>query len=399
MVKLFAKTAGVSFPGAGQLKETAAAWSKPKQSGKAAKQAKADGPNRSIRLGKLSFKMNKQLGQHLLKNPGVVAKIVQAADIKRSDVVLEIGPGTGNLTIQLCSLARKVVAIEIDSRMAAEVKKRCLSQGYNNIEIKEGDALKTDYGQFHICLANLPYQISSPFLFKLISHPQHWRCAVLMFQKEFGERILAQPGEAMYCRLGVNTQVFCSVTRVCNVAAASFNPPPKVDSIAVKIIPKQRVEIVGSNDILQLCGLQLDYAQWDGMLRILFSRKRRTLAASLKSSKTARRLMTLSEARALMTGAAGDITGPISERCTHFKQQIDTILRQLVTPGYETGWAQRRTIELSIEELLVLQKQLHEAGIFFVEANNVNAGEQMFEPAEQPGEESDIEEEGDIDDV
>eukprot|EP00918_Siedleckia_nematoides_P081305 GHVU01178322.1.p1 GENE.GHVU01178322.1~~GHVU01178322.1.p1 ORF type:complete len:176 (+),score=4.94 GHVU01178322.1:781-1308(+) len=122
--------------------------------------------------------------------------------------------------------------------MIAEVKKRALSEGYTNLEAKEGDALKSDLGKFDVCAANLPYQISSPFIFKLVSHPNKYRCAVLMFQKEFAERLVANAGDKLYCRLSVNAQLFCKISRVCTVVAANFNPPPKVDSVVVKVVPR-----------------------------------------------------------------------------------------------------------------------------------------------------------------
>lgn len=224
------------------------------------------------------FKMNKLLGQHLLRNPGIVKKIIDAANINRSDVVLEIGPGTGNLTVQLCGLARKVRALEIDSRMVAEVKKRMLNAGFTNFEIVQGDALKSPFGEFQVCTANLPYQISSPFLFRLLSNKTRFRCAVLMFQKEFGERLVALPNDKNYCRLGVNAQLFCTITRVCHVDRKSFNPPPKVDSIVVKLVPKKTKT-------------RIDYFQWDAMLRLIFSRKRKTLRAIFCQNKALRTLL------------------------------------------------------------------------------------------------------------
>lgn len=112
---------------------------------------------------KPGMKMNKKLGQHLLSNPGIVQKIIESAQITKSDTVLEIGPGTGNLTMQLCTLAKKVRCIEIDQRMVAELKKRAMASGHTNLEVLKGDALKTDFGYFTLCVANLPYQISSMF--------------------------------------------------------------------------------------------------------------------------------------------------------------------------------------------------------------------------------------------
>eukprot|EP00917_Polyrhabdina_sp_WS-2016_P024927 GHVP01053764.1.p1 GENE.GHVP01053764.1~~GHVP01053764.1.p1 ORF type:complete len:315 (+),score=53.87 GHVP01053764.1:74-946(+) len=215
--------------------------------------------------------LDKKKGQHLLKNPGILDKIIQSAGLRQTDTVLEIGPGTGNLTMRLLPLVTKVIAFDIDPRMVNEVKKRSLNQGYMNLEVRVGDALKSDFGNFHVCTANLPYQISSPFVFKLLSHPNRWRCAVLMFQREFAERLVAQPGEGYYCRLTVNTQLFCNVSRVCKVAPGSFNPPPKVESMVVRMTPKEEKN-------------EVDFKEWDGMIRICFGRKNRMMRANFHTT-------------------------------------------------------------------------------------------------------------------
>jgi 18S rRNA (adenine1779-N6/adenine1780-N6)-dimethyltransferase len=218
---------------------------------------------------KLSLPMNKAFGQHLLRNPGILQQIIEAANIKQSDTVLEIGPGTGNLTVKLCPLAKKVIAMEIDARMIAEVKKRAAVLGLMNLQVIEGDAIKTEFPtQFDVCVANLPYQISSPFTFKLLQ--SKFRCAVVMFQKEFAERLVAKVGDPLYGRLAVNTQLRCDVKRVCKVSRNSFNPPPEVDSMVVKFEPKKN----GTVDV--------DLNEFDGLLRICFNRKNRTLNAQFK---------------------------------------------------------------------------------------------------------------------
>ncbi|KAH8584470.1 dimethyladenosine transferase [Cryptosporidium sp. chipmunk genotype I] len=217
--------------------------------------------------------LDKKKGQHLLKNTGILDKIISAADIKPTDTVLEIGPGTGNLTMRLLPLARKVVAFDIDPRMVAEVKKRSVNSGFNNLEVREGDALRSSLGDFDICTANLPYQISSPFVFKLLSLQNKYRCAVLMFQEEFALRLLAEPGDKHYCRLSVNTKLFSKVTRVCKVAPGSFNPPPKVNSMVVKFEPKK-------------IPVSVNFREWDGLMRICFSRKKKTIRANFNNSST-----------------------------------------------------------------------------------------------------------------
>ncbi|KAF8823010.1 putative ribosomal Rna (adenine(1779)-N(6)/adenine(1780)-N(6))- dimethyltransferase [Cardiosporidium cionae] len=214
----------------------------------------------------IGLQLHKRFGQHMLKNPGILDKIVSAADIKSSETVLEIGPGTGNLTVRLLPLAKKVRVIDIDERMVNEVKKRAFALGHTNLEVLQGDALRTDFGRFDICTANLPYQISSPFIFRLLAHRPSFRCAVLMFQKEFAERLLAEPNEKNYGRLAINVRLFCKVSRVCKVSAGSFNPAPQVDSMIVKLTPRNPP-------------LQVDFQEWDGLMRICFSCKRKTLNA------------------------------------------------------------------------------------------------------------------------
>lgn len=210
---------------------------------------------------------NKKHGQHLLKNPGILDKIVAACDLKPSDTCFEIGPGTGNLTMRLLETSKKVIAFEIDGRMASEVRKRAMSAGRPNLEVQEGDCLRSAWPAFDVCAANLPYQISSPFTFRLLAHRPSFRCAVLMFQKEFAERLIADVGESQYGRLALNTRLFVKVSCVCKVSRGSFNPPPEVDSMVVKVVPRDPP-------------IEVDFKEWDGLMRICFSRKRKTLRAS-----------------------------------------------------------------------------------------------------------------------
>eukprot|EP00913_Durusdinium_trenchii_P017201 g16174.t1 len=168
---------------------------------------------------------NKKFGQHLLRNPGIVDKILNAAELKPSDVAFEIAkPSPG---------CKRVIACEIDPRMAAEVRKRCSGTGRTNLEVRESDVLKEKWPIFDVCVANLP--ISSPFTFKLLAHRPAFRCAVLMFQKEFAERLIAQVGDSQYGRLAVNTSLFVKVSCVCKVGRMNFTPPPEVDSMVLEL--------------------------------------------------------------------------------------------------------------------------------------------------------------------
>ncbi|CAK7272513.1 Dimethyladenosine transferase [Sporothrix epigloea] len=203
------------------------------------------------------FKFNTNIGQHILKNPGVADAIVNKAELKPTDVVLEIGP------------------VELDPRMAAEVTKRVQgTPAQKKLEVLLGDAIKTEFPPFDVCISNTPYQLSSPLVFKLLSLPNPPRTAVLMFQKEFAQRLVARPGDTLYCRLSVNAQFFARITHVLKVGKANFKPPPQVESAVVRITPKTGAEKPKFN-----------FAEMDGMLRITFTRKNRTLRASFVSKE------------------------------------------------------------------------------------------------------------------
>uniref|UniRef100_A0A8C8IZ56 rRNA adenine N(6)-methyltransferase n=1 Tax=Oncorhynchus tshawytscha TaxID=74940 RepID=A0A8C8IZ56_ONCTS len=208
---------------------------------------------------------NTGLGQHILKNPLVVNGIIEKAALRPTDVVLEVGPGTGNMTVKLLEKAKKVVACELDGRLVAELQKRVqCTPMQTKLQILVGDVLKTELPFFDVCVANLPYQISSPFVFKLLLHRPFFRCAVLMFQREFAMRLVAKPGDKLYCRLSINTQLLARVDHLMKVGKNNFRPPPKVESSVVRIEPKNPPPPV-------------NFQEWDGLVRIAFVRKNKTL--------------------------------------------------------------------------------------------------------------------------
>ncbi|NXI43925.1 DIM1 transferase, partial [Galbula dea] len=215
---------------------------------------------------------NTGAGQHILKNPLVVNSIIEKAALRRTDVILEVGPGTGNLTVKMLEKVKKVIAFEIDPRLVGELQKRVQGTSLaNKLEIKVGDVLKTDLPFFDACVANLPYQISSPFVFKLLLHRPFFRCAILMFQREFALRLVAKPGTKLYCRLSINTQLLARVDHLMKVGKNNFRPPPKVESSVVRIEPKNPPP-------------PINFQEWDGLVRIAFVRKNKTLSAAFKSS-------------------------------------------------------------------------------------------------------------------
>ena len=223
--------------------------------------------------GNVGFAMNKARGQHLLKNQNIIKEIVVKSGLTPSQTVLEIGPGTGNLTTLLMEQAKKVIAIEIDPRMVAQlVKRMSILENYSKLDLKQGDVLKQRLPEFDLCIANIPYQISSPIVFKLLSHRPLFKCAVLLVQKEFAMRLIAKPNSEFYCRLSANVQLLAKCDHLIKVGKNNFQPPPKVDSSVVRIEP-----LLNLPDI--------NFIEWDGLLRICFSRKNKTLGAIFKQKK------------------------------------------------------------------------------------------------------------------
>ncbi|SBT72386.1 dimethyladenosine transferase, putative [Plasmodium malariae] len=288
---------------------------------------------------KMNLILYKKHGQHLLKNPGILDKIIFAANIKSSDVVLEIGCGTGNLTIKLLPIAKKVITIDIDSRMINEVKKRCLYEGYNNLEIYEGDAIKTVFPKFDIC--------TGPLIFKLIAHRPLFKCAVLMFQKEFAERMLANVGDSKYSRLTVNVKLFCKVIKIFNVDRSSFNPPPKVDSIILKLIPKENIFLV-------------NFDEWDNLLRICFSRKRKTLHAIFKRNA----ILNMLEHNYKNSCTFNKIV-PINYP---FKKYCLDILKDI-------NMCEKRSVNLEENDFLKLLLEFNKKGIHFFNISSIKTSE------------------------
>jgi 16S rRNA (adenine1518-N6/adenine1519-N6)-dimethyltransferase len=187
-------------------------------------------------------RLRKDLGQHFLRDEAVLDAIVAAADLRPGQRVLEVGPGPGNLTARLASAVGpkgKVVAIEADKALAAALTGR-----WPNVEVVVGDAVQADlvaFGRFDRIVANLPYLISGPitvaFLDLLRDPAARWGRAVLMYQREFAERLLAAAGDSAYGRLSVHAARRVAVAKVREVPPGAFDPPPKVDSLVVRLDP------------------------------------------------------------------------------------------------------------------------------------------------------------------
>lgn len=289
------------------------------------------------------FKFNTDLGQHILKNPLVAQGIVDKAGIKPSDIVLEVGPGTGNLTVRILEKARKVVAVEMDPRMAAELTKRVHgTSGEKKLEIMLGDFMKTELPYFDVCISNTPYQISSPLVFKLINQPKPPRVSILMFQREFALRLLARPGDSLYCRLSANVQMWANVTHIMKVGKNNFRPPPKVESSVV------RIEVKNPRP-------KVDYNEWDGLLRIVFVRKNRTISAGFKSTTVIEILEKNYKAYLAINNEMVDDQVNMTDIV---KGKIESVLE-------ETGMSKMRAGKCDQNDFLRLLYAFHQVGIHF----------------------------------
>ncbi|GMH58982.1 hypothetical protein TL16_g02732, partial [Triparma laevis f. inornata] len=281
----------------------------------------------------------KAYGQNFLKNPAIIDAIVQKSRIKPQDTVLEIGPGTGNLTVKLLERCQKLNAIEYDPRMVREVSKRVegTTDGHK-LTVIHGDALKTSFPFFNVCVANVPYQISSGLVFKLLGHRPFFRCAVMMFQEEFALRLSARPGENLYCRLSVNTQLLARVDQLMKVGRNNFRPPPKVESRVVRIEPRNPPPPV-------------NFTEWDGMVRLLFNRKNKTIFSVLNNKSTYKVLEeNVKTKKAFEEREMGEEKGEERKGEVDVKQEF---------------YKDKRVTRLDIDDLLKLLSEFNKRGIHF----------------------------------
>ncbi|XP_022866604.1 ribosomal RNA small subunit methyltransferase-like [Olea europaea var. sylvestris] len=321
---------------------------------------------------------HKSKGQHILKNPLLIDSIIQKSGIKPTDVVLEIGPGIGNLTEKLLEVGKSVIAVELDPCMVLELQRRFQGTPSSaRLQVIQGDVLKCDLPCFDICVANIPYQISSPLTFKLLAHRPLFRCAVIMFQREIAMRLVAQPGDNLYCRLSVNTQLLARVNHLLKVGKNNFRPPPKVDSSVIRIEPRKLLPSV-------------NIKEWDGLVRICFNQKNKTLGSIFrqkttlsilaKNHKTLQALQLSHEGlddteMAMCITALGDILGDLSmdsdegkdedmeidegdTKASDFKDRVLGVLK-------EGGFEEKRSSKLTQGDFMHLLSLFNKAGIHF----------------------------------
>ncbi len=213
-------------------------------------------------IRELGIRPSKRLGQHYLLDEGIANRQVQYANIRKSDTVLEIGPGLGILTNIMSKRAKRVIAIEMDP-----VNADYLHREIPDAEIITGDVLKVSFPSFDKVVSNLPFNISSPLTFKLLD--QEFELGILMYQKEFAQRLVASKGNSDYSRLSVNAyyRAECEILEV--VPRSAFFPEPNVDASIVKIIPRPPPFKVAKED------------HFLRLVKALFSHRRKQIGNSL----------------------------------------------------------------------------------------------------------------------
>jgi 16S rRNA (adenine1518-N6/adenine1519-N6)-dimethyltransferase len=214
----------------------------------------------------------KHLGQNFLFDPSILLKIIRSADLSNKDTVVEIGPGPGRLTRLLAERVSKVIAIEIDRYLYDTLREEL--RDLDNIDLVLGDALKFPFERLeHFkVVANIPYYITTPIIFRLIEARRVVESITLTIQKEVAERIVAKPGGKDYGVLSIGTQFYTAPELKFIIPKEAFRPMPKVDSavIYMKMLREPAVSVH-------------DEAVFFKVVKASFSQRRKTLSNSLKS--------------------------------------------------------------------------------------------------------------------
>lgn len=223
-----------------------------------------------------SFKPTKKLGQNFLKNHTIVNKIIEAAELGRSDHVIEVGPGYGVLTEKILEQVNRLYAIEKDKTLYLHLKNKFSS--FKNFEIFNDDILSLDIKKFKKnntikFISNLPYNITSPVLSLLLENRNMFSSIVIMVQKEVGERIISAPGTKIYGSLSVISQTYFDIKKICSVPSSAFKPKPKVDSIVLRLVPTTCYSQKITDSLL-----------FKNVVQSSFSSRRKMISNSLKSS-------------------------------------------------------------------------------------------------------------------
>jgi 16S rRNA (adenine1518-N6/adenine1519-N6)-dimethyltransferase len=193
-------------------------------------------------LAKSGLRPKKSLGQHFLEDHGIIDKIITLIQLNKNDVVVEIGPGTGALTIPVLPYVCHLIAIEKDRLLINLLRKKLSAEEGKKITLISGDALKIDFKKISDdfkqkirIIGNIPYNISSPLLERLILYRAYIKSATLMFQHEFALRLITPPGQRKCSALTIISQYYAEISPVIKIKRDAFFPIPKVDSMVLKM--------------------------------------------------------------------------------------------------------------------------------------------------------------------
>jgi 16S rRNA (adenine1518-N6/adenine1519-N6)-dimethyltransferase len=223
-------------------------------------------------LRKLKIHPRKSLGQNFLTNRNIAERIVKLSGAKKDETIIEIGVGTGVLTEEIAKHAKNVIGFEIDRNMR-KLHRDLLSM--DNVEIIYDDFLKQDLYNYSVdklkYIANIPYNITSPLLEKIVFNGPKFISAVFMVQKEFAERMLARHGSKKYGSMTVKLKTFLNINREMNISKRNFYPVPNIDTVVIKLDFRKNIPIDFSNR-----------KAFNSFVNVCFSHRRKQLKNNLK---------------------------------------------------------------------------------------------------------------------
>jgi len=214
----------------------------------------------------------KHLGQNFLYDPFIIERIIRASELEPEDLVVEIGPGPGKMTRMLAEMVEKVIAIELDDNLYEKLKSEL--GDFSNVELVHGDALEYPYGGlpgFKV-VANIPYYITTPIIFRLLDSKENLKSMTLTVQKEVAQRIVAKPGGRDYGILSIMIQYYAKPVLKFMIPKEAFRPMPKVDSavVYIKTLNEPSVYVKEEKFFFRV-------------VKTAFSQRRKMLSNSLKS--------------------------------------------------------------------------------------------------------------------
>jgi 16S rRNA (adenine1518-N6/adenine1519-N6)-dimethyltransferase len=231
-------------------------------------------------------KARKRFGQNFLIDHGVIRDIVRSIHPHKDDQIVEIGPGKGAITQLLADSCDNISVIELDRDLVPWLKVKF--EHHPHFQLFQADALQFDFAQLIKndqpirIVGNLPYNISTPLIFHLLTYSTRVRDMHFMLQKEVVKRMAAQAGDSAYGRLGIMVQYYCAVENLFEVPPGAFDPAPKVDSAIVRLIPHAQLPYV-ANNIKTL----------ETLVNVAFQQRRKTLRNSLKQLLTPEQIESL----------------------------------------------------------------------------------------------------------